>query len=52
MHTFIIDSMKRLYLDGKKTKDEFIQRVVEGTLTIEEYLIITGEEYENLNKEV
>ena len=46
MNTVIIKSMKRLYEAGKKSKEEFIERVKSGALTKEEYKTITGEEYE------
>ena len=45
MNIITINSMKRLYRDGIKPKEDFIQRVVEGTLTKEEYFTITGEKY-------
>lgn len=46
MNAVIIRSMKRLYEKGLKTKEEFIERVEKGTLTKDEYKIITGEEFE------
>lgn len=45
MNAVIIRSMKRLYEKGAKTKEEFIERVEKGTLTKDEYKIITGEDY-------
>lgn len=46
MNVAIIKSMKRLYENGKKTKEEFIERVVDKKITPEEYKTITGEEFE------
>ena len=46
MNTVIINSMKRLYEAGKKSKEEFIERVKNDILTKEEYKQITGEDYE------
>jgi len=48
MNTKIIESMKRLYEAGVKTKDEFVIRVENGeknSLTKKEYKEITGEDY-------
>ena len=47
MNAVIIRSMKRLYEKGTKTKEEFIERVEKGTLTKDEYKIITGEDYKS-----
>lgn len=45
MNVKIIKSMKNLYESGKRTKEEFAQRVVNGILTETEYQTITGEVY-------
>lgn len=47
MNAVIIRSMKRLYEKGVKTKEDFIERVEKGTLTKDEYKIITGEDYKS-----
>ena len=46
MNIVTLNSMKRLYENGRVTKEDIIYRVVNGTLTTEEYLKITGEVYE------
>ena len=46
MNIKIIESMQRLYADGKKAKEEFAERVVDKKITPEEYKTITGEEFE------
>lgn len=45
MNIRIVESMKRLYEDGVKSKEEFIERVTSGKLTPEEYKTITGEDF-------
>lgn len=40
----LVESLKRLY--GKKlTKEQVAERVVKGSISAEEYVYITGEEY-------
>lgn len=41
----VVASLKRLYAAGKITKDVVRARVVKGTITEEEYKVITGEDY-------
>lgn len=41
----VVASFKRLYEDGKVTKDDMKKRVVRGIITEDEYRIITGEDY-------
>lgn len=42
----LVESLKRLYENGKVTKEQLQKRVEKGTITIEEYNYITGEESE------
>jgi len=41
----LIKSLTRLYESGRLTKDQVAERVEKGTITPEEYEIITGEAY-------
>lgn len=41
----LVESLKRLYLKGKLTKEQIKARVVKGTITTDEYKYITGEDY-------
>lgn len=41
----LVKSLKRLYEKGRLTKEQIEERVVNGTITEEEYEYITGEEY-------
>ena len=38
----LVESLKRLYEDGRLTKERLLQRVEKNTITIEEYNYITG----------
>lgn len=42
----MVKSMKRLYDAGKVTKEQIKERVVNETISEEEYEYITGEAYE------
>lgn len=42
----MVKSMKRLYDAGKVTKEQMKERVVNKTISAEEYEYITGEAYE------
>ena len=44
MRTFV-ESLKRLYVKGKVTKEKLAQLTAEGKLTAAEYEYITGEDY-------
>lgn len=39
----LIESLKRLYENGKVTKEQLQKRVEKGTITIDEYNYIVGE---------
>ena len=39
----IIESLKRLYEAGRLTKEQLMERVEKGTITIEEYHYIVGD---------
>lgn len=41
----VVASLKRLYTAGKITKDVVRARVAKGTITEEEYKVVTGEDY-------
>ena len=41
----LVESLKRLYEAGKLTKKQIKERVQRGTITEEEYKLITGEDY-------
>ena len=45
MNIKIVQSMQRLYEAGKRTREEFVERVKNGSLTTEEFKMITGEDY-------
>lgn len=42
----LVESMKRLYENGKITKEQLQKRVEKGTVSIDEYNYIVGEEAE------
>ena len=46
MASILVESMKRLYQDGKITKENISARVKSGKITEDEYEYITGEAYE------
>lgn len=39
----IVESLKRLYEAGRLTKEQLMERVEKGTITIEEYHYIVGD---------
>ena len=39
----IVESLKRLYEAGRLSKEQLMERVEKGTITIEEYNYIIGE---------
>ena len=39
----LVESLKRLYENGKVTKEQLQKRVEKGTITIDEYNYIVGE---------
>lgn len=43
--TTLVKSLMRLYTKGRLTKADIAERVVRGTISAEEYEIITGEAY-------
>lgn len=45
MASVLAGPMKRLYQDGKITKDDVAERVKTGKITKEDYEYITGEAY-------
>lgn len=45
MASVLAGPMKRLYQDGKITKDDVAERVKTGKITKEDYEYITGETY-------
>jgi len=42
----MFDRLRRLYIEGKLTKEGLKKAVRNGIITAEEYSVITGEEYE------
>lgn len=46
MARMLVESMKRLYAAEMVTKEQIADRVQKGTLSPEEYEVITGEPYE------
>ena len=46
MASILVESMKRLYQDGKITKDDVAERVKTGKITKTDYEYITGAAYE------
>ena len=47
----LVESIKRLYDSGKLTKVQIADRVQKGSISAEEYVYITGEEYSNSEDE-
>ena len=45
MASILVESMKRIYQDGKITKDDVAERVKTGKITTADYEYITGETY-------
>ena len=45
MARILVNSLKRLYENGRLTIEQIAERVGKGSITKEEYLYITGEEY-------
>ena len=45
MARILVNSLKRLYDKGKLTIEQIAERVKKGSITVDEYLYITGEEY-------
>ena len=41
----LVESIKRLYVGEKLTKAQVYDRVQKGSISVEEYAYITGEEY-------
>lgn len=39
----LVESLKRLYTDGRATKEELLDRVISGKITEEEYEYIVAE---------
>ena len=46
MARMLVESLKRLYEAKRVTKEQIADRVQKGTLSEEEYEVITGEPYE------
>lgn len=46
MARIIIESLKRLYADGRITKEQVLDRVDKGTITWEDYEVIVNEKSE------
>ena len=47
MARMLVESMKRLYEAGRVTREQIANRVEKGTVSAEEYEVITGEPYED-----
>ena len=47
MARMLVDSLKRLYEAGRVTREQIADRVEKGTVSAEEYEVITGEPYED-----
>lgn len=47
MARMLVESLKRLYEAGRVTREQIADRVKKGTLSPEEYEVITGEPYED-----
>lgn len=45
----LVESLKRLYLKQRLTKEQIAERVKKSSITAEEYHYITGEVYETPN---
>ncbi|GFI25025.1 hypothetical protein IMSAGC012_00131 [Lachnospiraceae bacterium] len=46
MASILINSLKRLYAAGRITKEQLAERIEKGTITVDDYQEITGEEYD------
>ena len=44
--SILVNSLTRLYEAGRLTKEQVVDRVKKGTITEDEYAVITGETYE------
>lgn len=47
MARMLVESLKRLYEAGRVTREQIANRVEKGTVSAEEYEVITGEPYED-----
>lgn len=47
MARMLVESLKRLYESGRVTREQIADRVEKGTVSVEEYEVITGEPYED-----
>ncbi len=47
MARMLVESLKRLYEAGRVNSQQIADRVKKGTLSVEEYEVITGEPYED-----
>lgn len=47
MATILVNSLKRLYVAGRVTKEQIRERAEKGTITEVDYQEITGEAYED-----
>ena len=45
MASILVESMKRLYQDGKITKENVSARVKSGKIAVDDYEYIVGEKY-------
>lgn len=45
MASILIESLTRLYKAGRLTKEQIAERVEKGSITPEDYEVITGEPY-------
>lgn len=41
----LVESLKRLYEKDRLTKEQVAERVTKGSISVDEYQYITGEEY-------
>lgn len=41
----LVESLKRLYKNGKLTQEQVAERVAKGSISVDEFQHITGEEY-------
>lgn len=46
----VVESIKRLYEQGRLTNEQLVERVEKGTITLAEYNSITGEDSETSNQ--
>ena len=47
MARMLVERLKRLYEAGRVTREQIADRVEKGTVSAEEYEVITGEPYED-----